>query len=120
MLFLRSMKFFLTIMVIALAFSGYSAASHAMGTKDCSSKAGSQLEECQHTDASTDKDHAQKHDKKEAKCMDCTHCCASSAAISPVKQLNFSMTGAVFAPEPSRAQPQGRFFSLLRPPRTLA
>lgn len=114
------MKFFLAFMIFALAFSGYSAASHAMGQKDCSSITQSQSDECDHADASSDKDHAKKHEKSGGKCIDCTHCCASSAAILQTKQFGFSLTDAVFAPEPSQAHPQGRIFSLLRPPRTLA
>jgi len=115
------MKILLTIMIFTLAFGGYSAASHAVGMEDCSSAASTQLEECQHADASTDKDHAAKHEKNGAgKCMDCTHCCASSAAIVQTKKLAISMITETFVVEPSQAQPQGRIFSLLRPPRTLA
>ena len=121
MIFVDSMKFLLAMMILALAFGGYSAASHAMGTEDCSSTASTQLEECQQDGVSTDHDHAEKHEKNSAgKCMDCTHCCASSAAILQTKPLVISMIAEAFVIEPSQAQPQGRIFSLLRPPRTLA
>lgn len=108
-------------MVFAFLSSGYSAVSHAMGMEDCSAQVSTELQDCQHADASTDKDHAQKHEKIEAaKCMDCTHCCSSSAVIIQSKPVGFDLTGTVFMPESSQAQPQGRIFSLLRPPRTLA
>jgi hypothetical protein len=115
------MKFLLTLMIFALAFGGYSAASHAMGMEDCSSSARTQLEECQHADAASDQDHAQKHEKNgAAKCMDCTQCCASSAVILQTKTFSLGKITTVFAFESSQSQPQGRLFSLLRPPRTLA
>lgn len=118
---LEYMKFLLTIIILALAFSGYSAASHAMGNEECASTSSTQLEECGHADAASDKDHAQKHEKNgAAKCIDCTHCCASSAIINHTKPLSYSLTSAIFAYESSLSQPQGRLFSLLRPPKTLA
>lgn len=114
------MKLFLALVISALVFCGYSAASHAMGGQDCSSAVQAQSHECNHAGAASDDDHAAKHEKSGGKCMDCSHCCASSPAIVQAKSFSFSMTGTVFAPEPSRTQAQGRIFSLLRPPRILA
>jgi hypothetical protein len=114
------MKFLLTLMIFALAFGGYSAASHAVVNEECGFTS-TQLEECDHADAAFDQDHSQKHEKNgAAKCMDCTHCCASSAIISQVKPLGFNLITAIFAFEVSQSPPQGRLFSLLRPPKTLA
>lgn len=115
------MRIFLVLIIFALAFSGYSAASHAMGKEDCSSITQSQTGDCDHADAAFDKDHSQKHEKNNGKCMDCTNCCASSAAvILHTKTMTFSITSAVFVLERSQTLPQGRIFSLLRPPKTLA
>jgi len=107
-------------MIFALAFGGYSASSHAIGKEDCSSAIQSHSNECDHADAAFDKDHYQKHEKSAGKCMDCSHCCASSAALVQTKPFTFSLTSAVFALEPPETFPQGLLFSLLRPPRILA
>lgn len=115
------MKIFFALIILTLAFSGYSSASHAMGNQDCSSKSSKQMEECQHADGFVDNDHVSKHEKKDAaKCMDCNHCCASSVVILHEKVQSFSMNDAVFRPDTRQNHPQERQFSLLRPPRTIA
>lgn len=118
---LSAMKFLLILIIFALAFSGYSSASHAMGTQDCTSVSSTEAEECRHADAASDKDHASKHEKSKAgKCMDCTHCCASSPVIIQNSHYSFDLLHAVFVLEPSRTTRQDRLFSLLRPPRIQA
>lgn len=73
------------------------------------------------TEDLTNQDHGQKHEKSAAStCLDCTHCCAHTTVFSQIKSLPQPIIISIFAIEASQAHPQGRAFSLLRPPRTLA
>ncbi len=115
------MKFLVLILIASLVYGGFSAASHAMGTKDCSFVSVEKLEECQHHAASSDKDHAKKHQENGAgKCMDCVHCCAAAPALVQLHSFDFPSVNLSYSAVPMQFHLQERAFSLLRPPRNLA
>lgn len=114
------MKLFLALIICALAFSGYSAASHAMGLEKASFILQMQ-EDGIGKNAQDSTDHAQKHDKSgKGFCMDCAHCCAASI-VTPVTAAwkPFPILTSL-SPSVPHFQPENRLFSLLRPPKTLA
>jgi len=114
------MKILLAFMIFPLAFSGYSAASHAMSPENCSSQSQAHDANCS-PEAQNSPDHAQKHDQSgKGLCLDCAHCCAASIVMP---------TAASWEPKPvssglnsvlTQFQPENRLFSLLRPPRISA
>ena len=114
------MKIILVLMVFALAFSGYSAASHAMGPENCSSSQEVQNDACPpHVQNSPD--HAQKHDKSgKGFCLDCAHCCATSIVLPITASWEPTPVSSNLNSVLMQFQPENRLFSLLRPPRTLA
>lgn len=115
-----AMKIFLALMIFVMAFSGYSAASHAMGPDNCSSSQQMQGDSCP-PDVQNSPDHAQKHDKSESGfCLDCAHCCAASVALPVTETWQPSLLSSVLNPFSEQFQPESRLFSLLRPPKTLA
>ena len=115
-----SMKIIIALMVFALAFSGYSAASHAMGPKSCSSSKEIQKDACPpHVQNSPD--HAQKHDKSgKGFCLDCAHCCATSIVMPITAAWQPTPLSSKLNSVLMQFQAENRLFSLLRPPRTLA
>ncbi len=121
MLKLLTMKIFLALMIFALAFSGFTAASHAMGLEDCSSAQQELLNDNCAPDVKNSPDHAQKHGKAgSAVCIDCAHCHAPSFVMSAAE----AWTPVVVSSSPHmgmvQVTPENRLFSLLRPPKILA
>lgn len=116
---LHSMKIIIALMVFALAFGGYSAASHAMGAKSCSSSKEIQKDACPpHVQNSPD--HAQKHDKSgKGFCLDCAHSCAASILMPITTAWQPTRVSSNLNSVLTQFQPENRLFSLLRPPRTL-
>lgn len=117
------MRTFLVILMLAIGFSGFSAAAHAFGKDPCDKMSINNVVIIDHTECA---DHQADQDQKDGadktakgQCLDCTHHCASHAygisdyAIKapPAQENDYTvmvdrLTGDYFA-------------SLLRPPKTL-
>ena len=114
------MKIFLVLMISLLAFSGYSAASHAMGPDNCSSQQQLQDDGCP-PELQASPDHAKKHDGSgNSTCLDCVHCCAASVVLPLTEAWQPMLSSSGLNTATKQFQPEGRLFSLLRPPKTLA
>lgn len=124
---LTTMRVFLMLLIFAIGFSGYSAASHAFGPDSCNPAAmkkmadqGMDMSDCpgHQTDQDEQTDTDQSKSSK-TKCMDCTHCCTSHAISIPNYSVNFPPLAAVLNPQPMHGYVDEFFFSLLRPPKSL-
>lgn len=77
------MRVFLVIMMLAIALSGFSTASHALGMKNCHSESSIDAKEsasgmdCPDHASTADADNS---DSKQD-CLNCDHCCLSHAAF---------------------------------------
>jgi len=111
------MKILMAVLVLALAFSGFSAASHAMSdtghivssdTQDGSSDINS-------ADSSKDDSKAEK-----VACPDCLHCCSHVVfqTDNKTQMPEFASSDPVI--EATDFLPDALTSSLLRPPKTLA
>lgn len=114
------MRIFVLAIILAIGFSGFSAASHAIMLDDCKSSTQVQADECA-PDLKNTNDHGQKHEKSgKGFCLDCAHCCVASVVLPS--------DGMIVMPQPSsdmnstvrQFQPEDRLFSLLRPPKFIA
>lgn len=121
------MKVLTLLLVFLIGFSGYSAAAHAFGADSCNPVAlekmadmGMDMADCPGHQADQDqqKDSDQGKSSK-AKCMDCTHCCASHAISLPNYSMNFQPTSAVLNLPPTAGIDGDYLMSLLRPPKSL-
>lgn len=126
-----TMRVFLMLLIFAIGFSGYSAAAHAFGPDSCNPtmKAemadsnmdqGMDMSDCPGHQADQDKqtDNDQSKSSK-AKCMDCTHCCASHAMNLPEYSMNFQPQATVLNLPPTTGIDGDYLMSLLRPPKSL-
>lgn len=115
MLILCPMRFVFALVIFAIAFSGYSAGSHAFVDGDCAP-----LVKVKAVDKAESSDHTQKQsDKSKGVCLDCNHCCTSVAALSKSETWSSLPQASVKAVDLQSMPPQGRIFSLLRPPKNL-
>lgn len=119
MIFEGVMKFFLVLMIFALAFGSFSAASHAFGAEDCGSSS------VQSKDCANDFSKIDHHDQSQKKadkglCLDCHHCCLGSFILPVNLSWNDALTGPDYVSRPSPIPVQAKLTSLLRPPKTLA
>jgi hypothetical protein len=124
---LMIMRMFLMLLIFAIGFSGYSAAAHAFGPDSCDPAMMSQMaddgmdmSDCPGHQAGQDKQKdADTSKTSKAKCMDCTHCCASHAISLSNYSVNFPPLAAVLNPQPMHGYVDDVFSSLLRPPKSL-
>jgi hypothetical protein len=114
---LNPMKIILAFMIFALAFSGYSAASHAMSLENCSSQSQAHDDNCA-PEVQNSPDHAQKHDQSsKGFCLDCAHCCAASVMMPSTASWEPTPVLSALDSVVTQFQPENRLISLLRPPR---
>jgi hypothetical protein len=119
-----AMRVFFAFLIIAIAFSGFSTASHAFDMEGCTEMMKSEMSkdmdmaDCpghQKNDAKKDTDNT----AKKSACPDCVHCCTSHA----VSLTNFSVkllpVEATLASPPLQVLKSDLLFSLLRPPKSL-
>lgn len=115
-----SMRTLIMIIILAIAFSGYSAAAHAFSMESCDPVAIEQPVHCaDHQDSKSSDHSADTHKSATNACLDCHHCCASHA-------VGLSDYSVIHPPQAERhvatlADGYSDYFSfsLLRPPRTL-
>lgn len=115
------MRAIFTLLILAVCFSGYSAAAHAFADEGCSTKiesaAGVDKADCtHHAKKSENSDKTQK-----SACMECLHCCAGHVVASFSDQhIKIAMPENILASLPLQALKSQDFSSLLRPPQNLA
>lgn len=120
------MRMFLCTLILAIFFSGYSSAAHAFGDMDCHPQGKAEIS-APAMDMADCFDHQKADDAQKnadgtsssAKCMDCTHCCASHAVNLPGHSMNFQLKAEVLNPLLEDGYAGDYLFSLLRPPKTL-
>ena len=121
------MRVFLMLLIFAIGFSGYSAAAHAFGPDSCDpamkaemADSGMDMSDCPGHQADQDKQKDTDTSKtSKAKCMDCTHCCASHAMNLPEYSMNFQAQATVLNLPPTTGIDGDYLMSLLRPPKSL-
>lgn len=120
------MRLFLYTLILAIIFSGYSSAAHAFVKMDCHPQGKTEIS-APAMDMADCPDHQKDDDSQKdtdgtpakAKCMDCTHCCASHAVNLPGYYMNFQPNAAVLNPPLEDGYTGDYLFSLLRPPKNL-
>ena len=120
------MRLFFCTLILSIFFSGYSSAAHAFGSMDCHPQGKTEISapamdmaDCPGHQKSDDAQKETDGTPSKAKCMDCTHCCASHAINLSGYSMNFQPMVAVLNPPFVDGYNGDYLFSLLRPPKTL-
>lgn len=101
------MRFLFILLACATLLAGYPAECHAFGLEDCASVEQAQGN-CDRADSGKS--------SGEAQCLDCAECCSPTVASAPKSFVPSLRAIPVYSPGLAENSPQGRIFSLLRPP----
>ena len=114
------MRILILTLILAIGFSGYSAAAHAFAMETCGSAAIEKTTDCagHHEDQTSDHGSDQ-HSSGKGACLDCHHCCTSYAVGLPDYSVSYLPQAKLHHPMPAQDYSDYFAFSLLRPPKTL-
>lgn len=122
------MRIFIMLLIFAIGFSGYSAASHAFAPDSCNptmkaeiTDQGVDVADCVGHQDDQGKQTNPDQDKNSDKiCLDCTHCCASHSMSLSNYDFDLPEPEASHLSPSLEASPNSDYIaSMLRPPRSL-
>lgn len=113
------MRILILTLILAIGFSGYSAAAHAFAMESCGSAAIEKTDCADHHDNQISDHGSDQHQSDKGVCLDCHHCCSSHAAGLPDYSVDYPPQARLHHPAPADVYSDHFAFSLLRPPKSL-